>query len=443
MTEMMREGGFLWGAATSAYQIEGATREDRRGEYIWDRFAVTPGKVANGDTGEVACDHYHRVGEDVALMAELGLGAYRFSVAWPRILPNGTGRVNQVGLDFYDRLVDALLAASIRPFVTLYHWDLPQTLQDRWGGWTNRDTAEAFADYADAVSRRLGDRVSDWITLNEPWCSAWLGHALGVHAPGAMDLRKTFAAAHHLMLAHGHAVPVLRANSRAARVGLTLNLTPVYPLTDADADHEAAQRADGAMNRWFLDAAFKGRYPDDVLREFDGYLPELQPGDLAAMCQPLDFLGVNYYTRTFVRARVGALGLEEARIEGVERTAMGWEVYPEGLYDILTRVHREYDVAELYVTESGAAYDDAVTASGEVHDERRRAYLEEHFAAARRAIAAGVPLRGYFVWSLLDNFEWAEGYRPRFGLVYVDYATQRRIVKDSGRWFARVIQGEE
>jgi beta-glucosidase len=434
---------FLWGGATASFQIEGATREDGRGASIWDRFCATLGKVKNGDTGDPACDHYHRYPHDVALMKSLGLRAYRFSIAWPRILPEGTGRVEEKGLDFYDRLVDELLAAGIRPFATLYHWDLPQTLQDRWGGWAGRDTAAAFVAYADVVSRRLGDRVKDWITLNEPWCAAWLGYGWGQHAPGLRDPQLAMTATHHLLLGHGDAVPLLRRNSPDARVGITLNLAPVHPATDSAADRATARLSDGLSNRLYLDPVFKGSYPTDVIDGLGVSAPSIQPGDLEAIRAPLDFLGINYYMRLVVQADPTGCSPrgESVRVEGAARTAMDWEIYPEGLHELLARVHRDYAPASMYVTENGAAFDDAVGPDGRVHDEQRRVYLEEHFAQAARAVAEGVPLQGYFVWSLLDNFEWAEGYNKRFGIVYVDYNTQERTVKDSGRWYADMLHG--
>ncbi len=442
MTASSMPADFLWGAATASFQIEGATREDGRGESIWDRFCATPGKVKNGDTGELACDHYHRSAPDVALMKGLGLRAYRFSIAWPRILPEGIGRVEEKGLDFYDRLVDELLAAGIRPFATLYHWDLPQTLQERWGGWAGRDTADAFAAYADIVSQRLGDRVKDWITLNEPWCAAWLGYGWGVHAPGLHDPQVALTATHHLLLGHGYAVPLLRRNSPGARVGITLNLAPAHAATDSPEDQAATHLSDGLSNRLYLDPLFTGAYPGDVIDGLGLVGPSIQRGDMETIGAPLDFLGVNYYMRFVVQADPSGRNPrgESVHVEGAERTAMDWEIYPEGLYELLARVHRDYAPAVLYVTENGAAFDDTVTQDRHVHDERRRAYLEAHFAQAARAIAEGVPLQGYFVWSLMDNFEWAEGYEKRFGLIYVDYNTQERIVKDSGRWYADMLR---
>ncbi len=432
---------FVWGAATASYQIEGGVREGGRGESIWDRFSHTPGKIQNGDTGDVACDHYHRYAEDVELMAELGLTAYRFSIAWPRIFPEGKGRINPQGLDFYNRLVDCLLEASIEPFATLYHWDLPQALQEE-GGWANRDTVGYFADYTAAMSRELGDRIHHWITHNEPWVVAFLGHATGEHAPGLKDSATALQVAHHLLLSHGEAVPILREHGDAdTRVGITLNLHPVHPASESQADEEAARRVDGNRNRWFLDPLFKGRYPEDMLDWYDDKAPNIRPGDLDRIAVPTDFLGVNYYFRDVVEAAPQEKHLQANSIkpQGAEYTEMGWEIYPEGLYELLMRLHREYQVSRLYVTENGAAFADELGADGQVHDPRRVKYLQEHFVQAHRAIQDGAPLAGYFVWTLLDNFEWAFGYSKRFGLIYVDYPTQERIVKESGRWYREVI----
>ncbi len=432
--------GFLWGTATAAYQIEGAVRADGRGPSIWDTFSHTPGKVDGGDTGDVACDHYHRWRQDVTLMRELGLRAYRFSVAWPRVLPEGARRVNQPGLDFYRRLVDGLLDAGVTPMLTLYHWDLPQALQDR-GGWASRATVDAFAAYADVVSRALADRVPLWITHNEPWVVTHLGHVTGQHAPGVTDPSVGLQVAHHLLRSHGQAVLALRANG-ASQVGITLNLSPVSPASGRDQDAAAAQRADGWLNRWFLDPVLRGRYPADLWEWFatSGITPEVRDGDLEAIAQPVDFLGVNYYFRTVATDDpAGLVGYRQVDQPG-KHTAMGWEVCPQGLERLLTRLQRDYAPPALYVTENGAAFDDRVDADGQVRDDRRVAYLDGHFRAAAQAIAAGVPLRGYFVWSLLDNFEWSYGYAKRFGIVHVDYATQRRTVKDSGRFVAAVAR---
>jgi beta-glucosidase len=431
---------FVWGAATSSYQIEGAWQEDGKGESIWDRFSHTPGSVRDGDTGDVTCDHYHLWREDIALMKEIGLQAYRFSMAWPRLLPEGIGRANQPGLDFYDRLVDGLLEAGIEPFVTLYHWDLPQALQDQ-GGWPARATAEAFVAYADLASRTLGDRVSQWITLNEPFVSAIVGYLEGRHAPGHSDLDEALAAAHHLLLAHGWAVPVIRRNSPGARVGIVLNLHPQTPASSGAADRAAAWQQDGIINRWFLDPLAARGYPADIVAHYGRPMDSVQAGDVEAIAAPLDFLGVNYYTRGIARSSVvpEAENAPRTVFPRSEQTEMGWEVYPEGLYQILGRVHFDYRFPSIYVTENGAAYLDRIGPEGQVEDPPRVAYLKAHFAEAARAIAAGVPLRGYFVWSLMDNFEWAHGYSKRFGLIHVDYATQQRILKTSARWYRRVI----
>lgn len=432
---------FVWGAATAAYQIEGAWDEDGKGPSIWDVFCRVPGAIQNGDTGDVACDHYHRWQEDVALMRELGLRAYRFSISWPRVLPEGKGKVNLPGLDFYNRLVDALLAAGIQPFVTLYHWDLPQALQEE-GGWPARDTACRFADYADVVSRRLGDRVHHWITLNEPWVAAYAGYGNGYHAPGIRNPLAAIQAAHHLLLAHGLAVPVLRENGDAAtRVGITLNLAPVHPASDRPDDEEAARRYDGFLNRWFLDPLFRGRYPEDMLEMLGAALPEGYEEDMETISVPVDFLGVNNYTRNVIANDPESAVVETREVKPTGRpyTEMGWEVYPEGMYELLTRLHRDYAPPRLYVTENGAAFPDRVSADGRVHDPQRVDYLREYIAQAHRALEEGVPLKGYFVWTLLDNFEWAYGYSKRFGIVYVDFATQERIIKDSGYWYREVI----
>ena len=431
--------GFLWGAATAAYQIEGGVREGGRGESIWDRFSHTPGKVLNGDTGDVACDHYHRWREDIGIMRELGLGAYRFSVAWPRILPNGRGQRNDQGLDFYDRLVDGLLENDIQPWITLYHWDLPQVLEDE-GGWANRLTVDAFAEYTDAITRRVGDRVAHWITINEPWVVSILGHLWGIHAPGRTDLKEALAVAHSLLLAHGRAVDVVRGNVRDAQVGITLNLSHVYPVSDRSDDAEAARIQDGFSNRWFLDPVLKGAYPEDMLQLFGDSGPDVQSGDFDIIGRPTDFLGINSYFPTYVKADPeGFFGVSPVEPER-ERTATGWIVEPEGFEDLLVRVQNDYDPPAIYVTENGAAFDDPAPDNGRVPDPKRRDYLHGHLLAAHRAIGQGARLRGYFAWSLLDNFEWAQGYSKRFGITYVDYETQERTIKDSGRWYRAVIE---
>jgi beta-glucosidase len=425
--------GFLWGAATAAYHIEGAAEEDGRGLSVWDTFSRSPGCVRNGDTGDTAADHYHRWREDVALMRDLGLRAYRFSVAWPRVQPTGSGPANERGLDFYRRLVDALLDAGIEPFVTLYHWDLPQELQDA-GGWPVRETAYRFADYAELVFDAVGDRVRYWATLNEPWCSAFLGYGSGQHAPGIRDQRQAVAAAHHLLLAHGLA---LQSRPASSDVGIVLNLSPVRAAAVDERAVAAARLADGMQNRLFLDPIFKGSYPDDVLEQLAQTvdLGHIHDGDAAMIAQPIDVLGVNYYQPITIAA-----GGELANMTPEpDRTALGWDVDARGLEELLLRVHDDYGPTPIVVTENGAAYDDDPDSNGYVHDRERVAFLDQHLRAAHRALAGGLELRGYFVWSLLDNFEWAEGYAPRFGLVYVDYETQRRIPKESARWYKEVI----
>lgn len=437
--------GFVWGVATAAYQIEGAHDEDGRGPSIWDTFCRQPGKIENGDTGDVAADHYHRWPEDVRLMAELGLQAYRFSISWPRILPEGKGKVNPAGLDFYSRLVDALLAHDIQPFVTLYHWDLPQALQDQ-GGWANRDTARYFAEYAHLVARRLGDRVTHWITHNEPLVVVAAGHLQGIHAPGIQDPMVAFRVAHHLLLSHGYAVEAIRDEVPSSQVGITLNLTPIHPASESEADQQAARRLDGLTNRMFLDPVLKGRYPEDVLDLLGPLFPPTEPDEMSRIAAPLDFLGVNYYTRAVIRHDPNSLLFQIGWVQpqGSEYSEM-WEIYPPGIYEILTRVWTDYGqgpdapLRALYITENGIPVPDMPDAEGKVHDPRRIRYLRDHLIQVHRAIAEGVPLRGYFVWSLLDNFEWAYGYRMRFGLVYVDYQTQKRTIKDSGRWYTEVI----
>jgi beta-glucosidase len=435
--------GFVWGTATAAYQVEGAVREGGRGPSIWDTFSAKPGAVRGGHTGAVACDHYHRWADDVALMASLGLSTYRFSIAWPRIQPDGCGPANPAGLDFYDRLVDELLANDITPLITLYHWDLPQALEDR-GGWPSRDTAHRFAEYAAICVARLGDRVDTWTTLNEPFCSAFLGYAAGVHAPGRREPAAAFAAAHHLLLGHGLAANALRAGG-AQRVSVTLNLAPV-----SGPDAAAVAIVDGLQNRLFLDPVLRGSYPADVVeaaRRFTDW-SFVQPGDLDTINAPIDLLGVNYYHPFTVGVRPGepadpaypgSDGIAFTVRPG-PLTSLGWPIEPSGLRVLLERLGRDFAGVPLLVTENGAAFDDLVMGAGEVHDDNRIAFLDAHFRAAHAAIEAGVDLRGYLVWSLLDNFEWAEGYHSRFGLVYVDYSTQRRIPKSSAHWFGSVAR---
>ncbi len=431
---------FTWGVATASYQVEGAGNEDGRSPSIWDTFAATPGKILDGSSGAVACDQYHLYPHDIQLIKDLGATAYRFSIAWPRILPDADGRVNERGLDYYDRLIDNLLETGIEPYATLYHWDMPQSQHDR-AGWDQRGVIDGYLNYVDVVTRAFSDRVNHWITLNEPWCSAFLGYAFGVHAPGIQDFNAALRASHHLLVAHGRAVPLIRANGGAqTRVGLVLNLGWHDAATDSPEDRAAARISEGFGNRWFLDPVFKGRYPADMLALYGEENVPIQPGDLEAASAPLDFLGVNYYSRN-VAAAGGQppFNLHPVQPEGSEYTAMGWEVYPEGLYRLLAQLKDEYQPKAIYITENGAAFDDQLE-NGEVHDSRRVAYLQAHFAAANRAMAEGVPLKGYFVWSLLDNFEWGYGYTKRFGIIYTDYASQQRTIKDSGKWYRQLIR---
>ena len=441
--------GFVWGAATASYQIEGAAREDGRGPSIWDTFSRTPGRVFAGHTGDVACDHYHRYVDDVALMADLGLASYRFSVAWPRVQPDGTGPVNVAGLDFYDRLTDELLGKGIDPVVTLYHWDLPQSLEDL-GGWTNRLTAEAFAEYAQIVYARLGDRVRTWTTLNEPWCSAYLGYSSGRHAPGRREPATSFAAVHHLLLGHGLAARALRAGG-APSVSITLNPSVVFPVDpESAADREAVRIIDGLSNRMFFDPLLKGQYPADMLAHMARFtdLSYIRDGDLATINAPIDVLGVNFYTPAYVSARPGTPAApDQPGSEGIAFrdpngpvTDMNWLIEPSGLTSLLKRIHDDYPGTAMMITENGAAYPEGPDGGGEVHDTRRIEYLDAHLRACHDALAAGVDLRGYFVWSLMDNFEWAEGYAKRFGIVHVDYTTQQRVLKDSAKWYREVIR---
>ncbi|MET9951215.1 GH1 family beta-glucosidase [Streptomyces sp. NPDC006339] len=441
--------GFRWGSATAAYQIEGAAAEDGRTPSIWDTFSRTPGRVRNGDTGDIATDHYHRVREDIALMKELGLTDYRFSLSWSRVLPGGRRPASQKGLDFYRGLVDELLDAGIRPVATLYHWDLPQEYEEE-GGWPERATAERFAEYAAVAAGALGDRVATWTTLNEPWCAAFLGYGAGVHAPGRTDDRAALRAAHHLNLAHGLAVQALRAALPApAELSLTLNLHALRPYADTPEDRDAVRRIDAVGNRIFLDPVFHGRLPEDLVADTAGITDWsfVHDGDLEAVSTPIDVLGVNYYCPAVVAAGTsetpspwpGAAGHVRFPYVPGPRTAMDWPVDADGLYELLVRLRDELPHVPLLITENGAAYDDYADPEGGVHDPERIAYLHAHLAAAHRALGAGVDLRGYFLWSLLDNFEWAYGYGKRFGIVHVDFPTGRRTPKDSARWYADVI----
>jgi len=435
--EIMFPESFVWGASTSSYQIEGAVDVDGRGKSIWDVFSHSPGRVKGDDTGDVACDHYHRWPEDIELLSRGGFADYRFSVAWPRILPEGTGAVEQRGLDFYDRLVDGLAARAITPWLCLYHWDLPQALEDK-GGWRSRDTAQRFADYAGIVARRLGDRVKHWITFNEPNIHALFGHGLGEHAPGVKGLPNMLAAMHCQNLAHGRAVQVLRRESAEARIGTVVSLQRARPASDRDIDRVATARFDAMWNGACLDPQMLGRYPEPVAGDF---APFIAGDDLATIHQPLDFIGMNYYAPMYVEDAPASLfgAWFGALPPGTPVTAMGWPVDPGSLTEELVRVSARYNKPDIYITENGACYDDIIGGDGQVHDAERTAYLRDHIAAAQRVLAAGVNLRGYFVWSLLDNFEWAEGYRRRFGIVRVDFTSLTRKPKASYQWLSEFI----
>jgi beta-glucosidase len=432
MAKLIFPENFIWGAATAAYQIEGAVKEDGRGESIWDHFSHTPGRTHNGETGDIACDHYHRYLKDVLLMKEMGLKGYRFSIAWPRILPEGKGKVNSKGMDFYRSLLDELLQNGIDPLVTLYHWDLPQTLQDK-GGWDNRDTVSYYADYAACVFEALGALVQKWITFNEPSVVVLNGHAIAEHAPGFTDYPLAIRVSHHLNLAHAKAIQVYRQMNQQGSIGTTLNLTSVYPASDSAVDQTAARIVDGHFNRWYLDPVFKGVYPQDMLQLYIGKLhaPVIKPGDMELLANTkIDFLGVNYYSRMLVKesAQDSLLGYETIKPVGSAYTEMGWEIYPQGLYDLLIRLDRDYGHPRIYITENGAAFKDELV-GGQVADQERLEYLKQHFSAEYQAIQHGVKLEGYYVWSLMDNFEWAHGFSKRFGLLYTNYKTQERIWK--------------
>lgn len=432
---------FAWGTATSAYQIEGAVSEDGRSPSIWDTFSHTPGKIDNADHGDVACDHYHRWREDIALMKQLGTNAYRLSLAWPRVVPGGDGPANAKGLDFYDQLIDGLLDAGITPSVTLYHWDLPQVLQDR-GGWPERETAEHFAAYASIAAERFGDRVTQWATLNEPLCSAWIGHLEGRMAPGLTDLTAAVRASYHLLLGHGLATQAIRAAAPGAQIGIVNNLSTVEPASDRPEDVAAARRVDGHTNRWWLDPVHGRDFPADMLEVYGVELPE-RAGDLATIAQPLDWLGLNYYFPAVVSDDPAgpAPYAHQVRREGVPRTGMDWEIDASGIETLLLRLTNDYGARKLYVTENGSSFPDVVRPDGTIDDPERTDYLVRHLAACASAARKGAPLAGYYAWSLLDNFEWAYGYDKRFGLVHVDYETQRRTVKGSGLRYADIIRG--
>ena len=429
---------FIWGVATSSYQIEGAANEDGRGQSIWDTFCKVPGKVANFDNGDIACDHYHRFKEDLDLMKWMGVKAYRFSVAWPRVIPDGVGRVNEMGLDFYDRLIDSSLEREIAPWLTMYHWDLPEALQLR-GGWNNREVVEWFGEYGEVLTSRFGDRVKNWMTLNEPLCSAWLGHLYGDMAPGIKDLQTALNVSHNLLMSHGLACQVIRSNVSEANVGIVINVTPAVPATDSQVDSNAAQLADGFDNRWFLDPVFGRTYPADVIDAL-GASPEIHSGDMELIAQDLDFLGVNFYFRQTVAADQNSkpLPIRSVNRENVKKTAMNWEVHPQAFEEILLRISKEYSPKAIYITENGSAWNDEVI-NGEIIDDERIDYLVRHLDAMRSARNQGAPILGYFAWSFLDNFEWAYGYEKRFGLIYVDYKTQTRTPKKSALFYRQLL----
>ena len=434
---------FRWGCSTSSYQIEGGIHEDGRGESIWDRFCATPGHIRDGSSGAVACDHYHRWPQDLDLAQSLGTNAYRFSVAWPRIFAQGRGRKpNQKGLDFYSRLVDGMLDRGLEPWLTLYHWDLPQALQDQ-GGWAERSTIDAFLDYTDVVSRHLGDRVKRWITHNEPWCTAFNGNFEGAHAPGLTSFKIALQVCHNVLVSHGLAIPIIRRNVFGGQVGAALSLHPLKPASDSAADVAATRRHDGLRNRWFLDPLHGRGYPADVWQLLGDNAPRMQADDLASIATPTDFLGINYYFPEIVADAPGQGPLATRVVEApdVERTAFGWEVSPEGMVTLLSRVVKDYQPAPIYLTENGSTYDDVVAADGSINDVERRRYLQRHLLALREILALGLPVKGYFAWSLLDNFEWAEGYIRRFGLTHVDFATLERRLKLSGQWYSAFLRG--
>jgi beta-glucosidase len=425
---------FVWGVATSAFQIEGAAVEGGKGASIWDDFCHVPGVIADGSDGDIACDHYHRWAEDLDLIASLGVNAYRFSVSWPRVRPSGAGAWNSQGLDFYERLVDGLLERGIKPYLTLNHWDLPAELQPQ-GGWANRDTVQRFVEYAIGVDARLGDRVQAITTHNEPWVMSILGHKRGIFAPGLKDRAMAMQVSHHLLLSHGMALKALREQGCKSKLGIVLNLSPMHPATDSLEDLAKTELEDGLLLRWYMDPLFKGHYPTNVLEHLGRDVPRIQSGDMDLISAPMDFLGVNYYSRSVVSAQ----GTWDVNLSGREITEMGWEVYPEGLTELLVRIHTDYQLPPIYVTENGGAFKDQYE-NGRVSDPLRKDYIARHIAAVSDAIQQGVRMEGYMVWSLMDNFEWASGYEKRFGIVHVDYATQKRTLKDSALWYRGFLQ---
>ncbi len=424
---------FVWGVATSAFQIEGASDTDGKGPSVWDTFCKQPGAIADASDGTVACEHYLRYEQDLDMIAQLGIDAYRFSASWPRVQATGSGDWNTKGLDFYERLVDGLLARGVAPYLTLNHWDLPQALQDK-GGWANRDTVHRFVDYALAMHARLGDRVASIATHNEPWVMSVLGHETGIFAPGIKSRATAMQVAHHLMLSHGMAMRALREAGCKASLGIVLNLSPIEPATDSAADRAKARLEDGRLVRWYMDPLFKGTYPADVLEHLENDVPAVQPGDMDIIRTPMDFLGINYYSRSVASAGEPW----DVHKSGLETTEMDWEVYPQGLTALLLRLHQDYPVPAMFITENGGAFKDPMV-DGKVHDADRTRYLQQHIQAVADAMQQGVNMGGYMVWSLMDNFEWASGYAKRFGIVHVNYATQKRTLKDSALWYQQFL----
>ena len=424
---------FVWGVATSSFQIEGASSAAQRGASIWDAFCARPGAILDGSHGLRACEHVDRLEEDLDLIASLGVTAYRYSISWPRVQPDGMGAVNPQGLDFYERLTDGLLERGVQPYATLYHWDLPLALQRRYGGWYGRETVDRFADYADTIARHLGDRTTSIATINEPWVVAMLGHEHGVFAPGLKSRELALQVAHHLLVAHGLGAQAIRSRCKT-KVGIVLNMSPIHPLTNSDADVQKARIDDGMINRWYMDALFNGRYPQDIIDHYGTDAPEPEAKDFATIAQPIDFLGVNYYTRNF--ASTGDPW--SASASGAAVTDMGWEIYPAGLTELLVRLHRDWSCPAIFVTENGAAFPDQLV-DGAVDDRARIEYLATHIAAVDEAASQGVPMAGYFVWSLMDNFEWSSGYLRRFGIVYTEYDSLERTPKASALWYADLL----
>jgi beta-glucosidase len=438
LTELAKEfpSDFVWGVATSAFQIEGAATEDGKGPSVWDSFCRVPGAIADKSHGDIACDHYHRLDDDLDLIAGLGVDAYRFSIAWPRVRPTGDGAWNEAGMAFYERLVDGLLRRGIQPHLTLNHWDLPDALQAS-GGWNNRHTVQLFVEYAVGIAARLGSRVAAITTHNEPWVMSVLGHETGVFAPGVKNRAVAMQVSHHLMLSHGLALQAMRAQGCKVKLGIVLNLSPMHPATNSPEDVAQTRLEDGRLLRWYMDPLFKGAYPQDVIEYLGADAPQVLPGDMQAIATPMDYLGLNYYSRSVISAQ----GPWDVKHGGLPITDMGWEIYPEGLTELLLRLHRDYPVPPMYVTENGGAFKDSLV-DGQVHDAQRTDYLVRHIAAVAEAMRQGVHMAGYMVWSLMDNFEWAFGYEKRFGIVHVDFETQKRTLKDSALWYRGFLESQ-